>query len=73
MNIICTALLKAFDQIDHRSMRSKLHTLGVTGNYLTGRSFSVKLKIYVSNEYEIMSGVPKGSHLSPLFLNPLTI
>lgn len=63
----------AFDMVNHNLLVSKLNRVGihnniinVINNYLTGRSFQVKMIDYLSTSRSITSGVPQGSCLSPL-------
>lgn len=64
---------KAFDSVNHALLARKLENYGVKGkmlewieSYLTGRTAQIKVKNYKSEPFEIVSGVPQGSHLGPL-------
>ncbi len=64
---------KAFDSLHHDITISKLMQFGFTNimliwlkSYLMNRHQFVKLNDYKSNLFDVMSGVPQGSHLGPL-------
>jgi len=66
-------LTKAFDRVWHGGLLYKLEEIGVTGlllklisSYLTNRRQYVVLHGCISDEKEIMAGVPQGSVLGPL-------
>ena len=64
---------KAFDRVSHPKLIHRLSSLGVStnclswiNNYLTGRSFQVRVRTSLSSSYPVVSGVPQGSVLGPL-------
>ncbi|MES9973438.1 MAG: reverse transcriptase domain-containing protein [Candidatus Thiodiazotropha sp.] len=64
---------KAFDRVPHRPLLYKLYSYGIRGsllkwieNFLTNRSFSVKIGDMHSSTAPVKSGVPQGSVLGPL-------
>ena len=61
---------KAFDSVNHELLIRNLYNYGIRcnvlkwiGSYLTGRSARVKIKNFKSKPFDILSGVPQGSHL----------
>jgi hypothetical protein len=74
-NIDCIYLdiQKAFDSVPHDLLLYKIHKIGIRGklynwikDFLTGRSFTVKINDKSSKSYPIKSGVPQGSVLGPI-------
>lgn len=69
-------VMKAFDTVDHSILLEKMFKAGVRGiahkwfsSYLSGRKQRVKVGEHLSDEVEIIHGIPQGSVLSgPLFL-----
>nr|CAD2201117.1 unnamed protein product [Meloidogyne enterolobii] len=66
-------LAKAFDTVPHSLLLSKLYKIGIQGNilswindYLTNRTFTVRVSNHFSEEKHCTSGVPQGSILGPL-------
>ena len=66
-------LSKAFDSINHNKLLKKLIQIGCGPNlvtwmssYLEGRKQRVKFKNILSDEQEVLSGVPQGSILGPV-------
>lgn len=73
IDVIYTDFSKAFDRISHSILIDKLAMYGITGkllewfgSYLADRSFYVVVNGFRSEDYEISSGVPQGSHLGPI-------
>ena len=69
-------LSKAFDTINHQLLIAKLHAYGFTKSaldlildYLTDRWQRTKINTSLSTWAELLSGVPQGSVLGPLFFN----
>ena len=69
-------LSKAFDCIPHDLINAKLaaygfkrETLRLNYSYLKGRKQCVKIDNTYSDYNEIISGVPQGSILGPVFFN----
>jgi len=65
---------KAFDKVDHGILLHKVKDLGIAGkvglwlfNFLTQRTQAVTANGAISEEHTVMSGVPQGSVLGPLF------
>ena len=66
-------LSKAFDSLNHNILMKKLIEIGVgpnlvqwMGSYLKSRKQRVKFKNFLSDEEEVLSGVPQGSILGPV-------
>ena len=64
---------KAFDTVPHYRLITKLKNLGIGGktlsmisDFLSGRSFQVKVGDSLSETHEVTSGVPQGSVIGPL-------
>ena len=64
---------KAFDSVPHHRLLVKLQNLGITGktlsvisDFLSDRTFSVKVGNDTSETHNVTSGVPQGSVLGPL-------
>jgi hypothetical protein len=70
---VYTDFSKAFDKVPHGILVSKLSALGMSGvmlewlkSFLTGRTLRVKIKCTSSDYFVATSGLPQGSHLSPI-------
>ena len=72
--LVCS-MSAAFDTLDHNTLLHRLqHTFGLSGyaiswicSYLTDRSSFVKINSSSSPSTTILTGVPQGSVLGPLF------
>ena len=65
---------KAFDKVDHRLLLSKVNNLGITGpllkwisSFLSNRLQHVIVDGCISEANDVLSGVPQGTVLGPLF------
>ena len=74
IDIIYTDYEKAFDNVDHGILLTKLFNLGVRGkvikllqSYLIGRTQRVRINGHFSESVNVTSGVPQGSLLASLF------
>lgn len=73
---VYTDFSKAFDLLDQDILLDKLESFGIVGSlhswlasYLKGRTLQVRLQGFLSERFNVASGVPQGSHLGPkLFL-----
>ena len=73
VDCIVTDFSKAFDVVPHSKLLLKCHNYGIRGvllkvleNFLKGRTQQVKVDGVLSEETEVLSGVPQGTVLGPL-------
>jgi len=73
VDIVYFDFAKAFDKVSHTLLIQKLEKIGVKGtllkwikNFLSNRTFNVKIEDTYSQSYKITSGVIQGSVLGPL-------
>lgn len=73
MDIIYLDFEKAFGRVPFKRLLAKLQAAGIRGKllkwieeFLTGRTFAVRIGDTLSAEREVLSGVPQGSVLGPL-------
>ena len=74
IDIIYTDFSKAFDRVPHKKLLDVLRSFGISGanlswirSFLTGRNQSVTIDGLQSSPLEVISGVPQGSVVGPLF------
>lgn len=63
-------LSKAFDSVNHDILLTKLSLVSLSPrfvswfkSYITGKTFSLELDIFLSDEVIFNNGIPQGSHL----------
>ena len=73
VDVIYLDFSKAFDRVDHSILLRKIRKKGISGklhtwikSFLTGRSQRVSVNTKLSEDAEVISGVPQGSVLGPL-------
>lgn len=73
LDVVYTDFSKAFDRLQHKCLISKLGEVGMHGSllawiqsYLSHRKQFVKICGWTSSTFDVLSGVPQGSHLGPL-------
>ena len=73
IDIIYLDFQKAFDTVPHKLLIYKLKMYGITGktlkvisDFLSERSFRVRIGETLSDIFDVLSGVPQGSVLGPL-------
>ena len=73
VDILYLDFQKAFDTVPHKRLIHKLKMYGITGktldiieDFLSARTFCVKVGDTLSDVFEVISGVPQGSVLGPL-------
>jgi hypothetical protein len=72
-NVLYLDFEKAFDRVPHQRLLIKLSHFGIRGHllkwiqaFLSNRTFHVKVTDSISDERQVVSGVPQGSVLGPL-------
>jgi hypothetical protein len=76
VDVIYTDFEKAFDKVNHSLLLIKLKSFGFNDpllswfeSFLTNRVQAVKYENHISDQINILSGVPQGDHLSPLLFS----
>ena len=73
VDILYLDFQKAFDTVPHRRLLAKLESYGIKGktlnvltDFLSGRTFNVKVGDSLSDTHHVTSGIPQGTVLGPL-------
>ena len=71
-NVVCRDVAKAFDKVWHKVLKFKILSLQLPDiiekilcNFLDDRTAQIKMDGQLSDKFELKSGVPQGSILSP--------
>ena len=74
VDVLYVDFKKAFDKVPHKRLLTKLKTYGITGkllnwiySFLVGRKQRVTINSFKSTWVDVVSGVPQGSVLRPIF------
>ena len=75
VNVLYIDFEKCFDKVDFKILLNKLKLKGVKGkaynwlkNFLTKRTFKVRVGKELSEEEDVISGIPQGTCLGPLLM-----
>lgn len=76
MAIVYFDIEKAYDSVWREGLVIKMHKMGIGGrlynwvlDFLSDRTFQVKVGDDFSQEMDIMNGIPQGSAISPILFN----
>ena len=74
VDVLYVDFKKAFDQVPHKRLLTKLKAYGITGkllnwiySFLVGRKQRVTINSFKSTWIDVVSRVPQGSVLGPIF------